>query len=506
MLGPSSKLFKEARSKVGAKRPNVRKAPAKSGGANLPIWVNILSSGATGYYSMTPGATITPEQLVAYENGYFNAGCGIVDNKLVGIYFDTSWISWGFVFADYYEFDLDTWELTGDPVSVEDYSLAALETAQDPQTGEIFGEFYNSDLSGIEWGVIDYETMTRTTIGTATNMMLALGITNDGKAYGIATDGNLYSIDRQTGTETLIGSTGLALTDADGAAYYQTGEVNPKTDVFYWASTDSAGTNKLYTVDLTSGQLTAVGDYSTDLTEFNTVGMVIPKPAAEDKAPDSIQNMTLNFTEANTTGEVTFTAPTKTFDETTDLTGTLNYEVAVNKGTPVTGTVAPGGTVTVQITATEGSCRFTARVGNDVGWGPTGHITQYIGYDQPLAPTVTLDVSDANVATVTWTAPTETAHGGYMGDLTYDVYRMKPGDTVTVATGISETTFSETLPDAELSYYTYGVVAKNATKESPMGLSNGKVVGNAFEVPFWDDFPSDIYLYTVIDANSDGST
>ncbi|MGI6222801.1 MAG: choice-of-anchor J domain-containing protein [Prevotella sp.] len=508
MLGPSSKLFKKARTKVSTKSLNVKKAPAFSGGATLPIWVNLISDDAPGYYSMTPGATITPEQLVAYSQGYFNAGCGIVDNKLTGIYLDATWIDFGIISVYNYSFDLDTWTLTGDRVSVKDYSLIALETAQDPQTDEIFGEFYNSDLSGYEWGVIDYETLTRTTIGTATHMMLALGITTDGKAYGIATDGNLYSIDRQTGTETLVGSTGLTLTDDDGAVYYQTGEVNPKTNVFYWASTDSEGNNKLYTVDLTSGQLTAVGDYSSDIGEFNTVGMVIPKPAAEDGAPDSIQNMTLNFTDANTTGEVTFTAPTKTFDETTDLTGTLNYEVAVNKGEPVTGTVAPGGTVTVQITATEGSCRFTARVGNDVGWGPTSYVTQYVGYDQPLAPTVTLDVNDDKVATVTWTAPTKTAHGGYLGDLTYNVCRMKPGDTTWVAENISGTTYTETMPEAELAYYTYGVVAKNATQQSPMGTSNGKVVGNALEVPYWEDFPTetDMNLYTVIDANNDGAT
>ena len=80
--------------------------------------------------------------------------------------------------------------------------------------------------------------------------MAAIGITNDGSAYGIGADGNLYKIDRTDGTETLIGSTGITLTDSEGAFYFQTGEVNPRTNEFYWYSMDADGTGQLYIVNL----------------------------------------------------------------------------------------------------------------------------------------------------------------------------------------------------------------------------------------------------------------
>ena len=71
-------------------------------------------------------------------------------------------------------------------------------------SGEVFGEFRNADGSGLEWGVVDYATKTRTTIAQAANAYVALGIAQDGYAYGVAQDGNLYRIDRKTGGETSI--------------------------------------------------------------------------------------------------------------------------------------------------------------------------------------------------------------------------------------------------------------------------------------------------------------
>ncbi|MCI7597390.1 MAG: choice-of-anchor J domain-containing protein [Prevotella sp.] len=505
----SSQVFKEKNTVATVRKPLNRKAaPALAGGATLPLWLNLMSQTASGIYSLTPAATMTPEQLAAYSKGYFNAGCGVVDNKLTGMYLDASMAGWGIIFVYNYAFDTDTWQLTGDPVAVDDYSLIALETAQDPQTGEVFGEFFSSDLRSYEWGVIDYESLTRTTIAPATHAMVALGIASDGSAYGIASDGNLYKIDRQTGAETLVGSTGLTLVDAEGAYYYQTGEINPKTDVFYWASTDKDGNSKLYTVDLSSGQLTAVGDYSADFPAFNAVGMVIPKPAAEDGAPAAVENAAVDFSGASKSGTLTFTAPTKCFDGTTALSGSLDYQVVVNRTDTIKGTTTPGANVTVPVTVKDdGVAIFAARVGNLVGMGPFARVTKYVGYDQPAAPgDVTLEVDEANKATVAWTAPTTTAHNGYLGALTYDVYRIAGKDTTQVATALTATTFSETLPQAALTNYVYGVVAKNSTQSSPMALSNGKVVGSALEVPFWDDFDSNIATYTVIDANNDKST
>lgn len=80
-----------------------------------------------------------------------------------------------------------------------------------------------------------------------------------------------------------------------GSYYYQSGEIDPKSDVFYWAARDSAGVSGLYTVNLTSGAATKVGDYSSDYAEGMYVGMVIPAPATEDGAPATVTDSALNF-------------------------------------------------------------------------------------------------------------------------------------------------------------------------------------------------------------------
>lgn len=144
---------------------------------------------------------------------------------------------------------------------------------------------------------------------------------------------------------------------------------------------------------------------------------------------------------------------------------------------------------------------------NSEGTSNPADTTIYVGYDTPNAPAdVQLNLGSDRKATVTWTAPTQGKHNGYLGALKYDVYRIASGDTTKVAENLDGTSFSETLPDTTLSKYVYGVVAVNGEKYGDMGLSNGSIIGQPFEAPYQDDFNNGIDLYTVIDANNDGRT
>ena len=166
------------------------------------------------------------------------------------MFLDTSYSSYGIVKLIHYSFNTKTWELVGQPEEVSDLSLTATETATDPATGEIFGQFFTPDLSAYEWGVIDYATLKRTTIAPALHKYVALGVANDGFAYGVTSEGDFYQIDRTTGAETLKGSTGVQVSDRNGQYYTQSGEFDPRTNEFYWASTDKDGKFQLYTIDL----------------------------------------------------------------------------------------------------------------------------------------------------------------------------------------------------------------------------------------------------------------
>lgn len=121
-------------------------------------------------------------------------------------------MAWGAENYALYTYDLSTWEGSGK--SYNDFSLAALETAQ-AKDGTVYGEFYNSTASNqqYELGTVDYRTRKRTAFGTTTRKYVAMSITSDNSLYGIASDSILYKISTTDGVETKIGSTGIELTD-----------------------------------------------------------------------------------------------------------------------------------------------------------------------------------------------------------------------------------------------------------------------------------------------------
>ncbi len=472
---------------------------------DLTMWGNLLTNDLLGIYSFHPRASINFEMLSDYYRGYFNAGSGIVDGELHGMFLDTSYSSFGILKLSHYAFNTQTWELTKQPEEVSDFSLTATETATDPATGEIFGEFFTPDLNSYEWGVIDYTTLKRTTIAPATHKYVALGIANDGFAYGISSDGDLYQIDRTTGAETLKGSTGVQVSDRDGKYYSQSGEFDPKTNEFYWAATDKDGNFQLYTVGLTDGHVTSIGS----CTETASVmGLTIPLPETVNGAPAAATGLAANFVDEATNGTFTFTAPDKKFDGST-LTGNLKYTVFANGMEIANGNVEAGKQANINVNVAEGVVNFIVFTSNGAGKGPRAKLTTYVGYDVPnIVGNLKLDLDDVGTATVTWDAPTAGLHQGYLGNITYDVFRNVDGAAENVASDIPATMFSEVIPKGNLSCYTYSVRANNTTRSSALATTDGKVFGNALEVPFFDDLltEADSKLYTVLDKNSDGST
>lgn len=473
---------------------------------NLEIWANILSNNFVGicWFNPTPKISFIP--LAGYEKGYFNAGSGLVEDaeQLHGIYLDTTYSGWGILLVVHFAFDTRTWEMIGEPEVVRDYRVIATETANDPKTGEVFGQFYNADLTYREFGVIDYQTMTRTTIGKSVHQYVAMGITSDGQAYGVATDGNFYHIDRNTGKETLKGSTGIQVARHDGNAYFQSGEIDPRTDEFYWASVDSTGLSMLYTVDLADGHLTKVGGMG----NTNVMGLTIPAPKAADGAPNKVSALTYEFAGASLTGKIKFRAPDETFAGKA-LDGPLTYNITSNKNDIATGTVQAGDVCETTVTLPEGINKIAITVSNSVGRSPKVKKEVYIGFDTPLpVKNVKLDIDAANLATVTWEAPTKGVHNGFLGSLKYDIYKVADCDTILVASDHNGTTYTETIPAELLKKYSYAVRAKNEKYQSTLTLSNGQAVGTSFKVPFFDDFltDADAELYTIVDANRDGST
>ncbi len=453
-----------------------------------------------GLYTFTTGDPIDPESIWLNEDMAANGGGALVN----GVFHEINWSeSDGYIFITYCSFDATTGEMLSSE-GLDDISLIGTDLAV-AFDGTVYGEFYNSTATGYELGIIDYSTMTRSTIGSLSKWYVALGITKDNVLYGVASDGNLYKIDAKTAKETLVGATGVSLINSSGSVYGQSGEIDQKTGTFYWAALTGNELSALYTVDLSSGVASRVGEFTG---QEQIYALTIPAPAAEDDAPAAVDDVTLSFTGASLTGTVSFTAPTNTFAGGT-LSGALTYTIVADNDTLATGTTTAGASVAQSVTvSSSGSHTFIITTANEVGRSPQTKVSQFVGYDEtyPVEDLIVKSNSATGKVTLSWSAPTGSYNDGYVGDLKYDVIRYPDG--VTIAEGLTATTYTDTPQPDQLTAYTYGVVAINGDMRSGEATSDKVVVGPALVPPYDNDFPdeSSLDLMTIIDANGDGCT
>lgn len=501
----STALKKGKSQKQTKKQMPVKKSLLTSTGGR-ELYGNVIYSSAWddedlyGLYSFNATDPVSPS--VKWRNDWFIANGG---GAMVGdVYHAVNWSQSGdgSVYSNYYRFNVETGEIYADH-TLSDISLIATEVAV-ASNGTVYGEFYNSTGDGYELGTADYDNYTHNTIGTLKNWYIALGITSDNTLYGITFEGDLYRINVQNATETLVGSTGLDVSDSDGGAYVQSGEIDQKNNTFYWASVDANGNSALYTVDLNTAALTFVGNFEDG--EI-VAGLSVPKPAAEDGAPAAIEDVDFWFVDAELTGKVVFTAPTTTFAGGT-LTGTLNYTITCDGETLATGTTEAGEEVTAQVTvANSGMHTFAISTSNSVGKSPDLTRETYVGYDEPnWVENVSLTADSNGKVTLSWDAPTYGVNDGYIGELKYRITRYP--DDVVVAEEHSGTTFSETLTPDQLTIYYYAIAAINGGIEGPEVSSKTVIVGPAIELPYDNTFAdnSSLDYMTIIDADNDDIT
>lgn len=465
--------------------------------ANYGSWLNVGSM----YNISMPSAEFS--ELAPITSGV-NSSAVMADGLYRTIYADDSYAWLGFYFFDIISYNPETWEVVSD-MEVDDGGYGwfnhCLTVAPDGANG--FGLFYNTEATDFEFATVDFETGTKTVVGSATNFYLVMGTAPDGTVYGVADDNNLYKINTNTGAETLVGPTGLVVSDAEGS-YGQSATIDPKTGVMYWAAVETSMNCGLYTVDTTTGAASLVSAFNGPTQIF---GMAIPTPAAEEGAPAAVENVSAVFADGSNVGTVSFTAPTTTFAGA-ELTGELDYTVAAGE-VSVSGKCDAGAEVTVEMELPTGMNTILVTVANEAGVSPKAKTMLYVGYDTPMAPAnVVLAISEEGEVNLTWEAPVAGIHNGWLGALTYNVYRNNAGASELVAEGLAETAFAETLTVGALASYNYSVEAVNGELVSAKANSNGVSVGSAFEVPFTMNFANkDVFdLMTVINNNGDAKT
>lgn len=395
------------------------------------------------------------------------------------------------------------WHSEFAPEEVTSMSLLATETATSQLTGKVYGQFYTSDMSSFEFGVIDYDKMERTAIAPSTHKYVAMGVSSEERVYAVATDGFFYEIDTKTGEETKIGPTGVYVAPSSEKSFGQSGEIDQDDDTFYWASFDANKHGALYTVDLKTGLATLVADFPHNELFY---GLAVPE-ATPDAAAPAAPTISVSFNGASTTGQISIVAPSKTYGGSA-LTGNVDYVVHAGTQQVLNGTMKAGSTSSYNITVPEGMNYITVTLSNAAGKSKKASTSVFVGYDQPKQVSfarLKIDESTGK-STVTWGVPSGTLNGGYLGALKYDVVRYPDGKTV--ASGTSATTFSETFTDRQLRNYYYGITPVNGTKRGEERRTAAVRFGDNIEPPYHESFDTenDFDLYTVLDANSDKYT
>lgn len=374
--------------------------------------------------------------------------------------------------------------------------------AYDPTSDKFYAAMYNDELNGINWAVFNESTRKFETLKKWSNdfQPVTLAATPDGRLFSIGLDGYYYELDKSTGDATMLGKPGPTPSN-----YVQAMGYDGKTGTFVWEAVTDAGTG-LYSVSVEDGTATLI----TSLTKNEQLSSLFFKQStAQDKAPAAIADLALSTAgTAAQQGNLTFTIPSTAYDGTA-LSGNVDMTIYVDGNAVKTASAAPGSAQTQAVDLSNDNHYLSVVLKNDAGFSPDNYIYQYVGYDTPdtVSNVVFTIDSTSKKFNVAWTAPAKGINNGYIdaANLKYNVVRMP--DSTTVATGISATSFAEDAPSALKRYY-YRVYAVNSDKTGNYSESNRNLYGDAYAVPYSEDFKTDETqpLFTIIDANNDGNT
>ena len=441
------------------------------------------------------------------------------DGLMKGIHFKTVWDDFdqtNSYMLYHVEYDMETWARTR-AVTLGDMDrnyISSCGMAHNPVTGKNYGIFYNFNMS---WQVlnrklaeIDFtnDVPSRTILGTASIPMAAIAFNDQGLLYGVGMDGWLYAISTaNAGSSNEIEVFTMGDLGIDNISNNpSTMTYDERTGKFYWAVVLTNQKGYIYEINPNIGSVSATQLMQTPDNAW-LVNLVVKEPEAADEAPAAVTNLAANFEGSSTTGTISFTAPTTTY-EGEPLSGSLNYVITANDEEIATGEVEAGADVAVEVTSPVGNVVFAVVVSNEAGNSPTAKVKAYVGAETPNAPTNVMFDYRYNTmkSTVSWTPPTTGINGLDLdpAGLTYNVYRLP--DNILVGENLDAPRFSEPFEPTTLAPYQYRVEAVHHGVVGGAAESNKAVIGPALDVPYTNNFntANSFNLLTVLDNNHDG--
>lgn len=201
-------------------------------------------------------------------------------------------------------------------------------------------------------------------------------------------------------------------------------------------------------------------------------------PYGDDNGPGVMDAPVISFEDNNLSGTYSFTAPETLFNGI-KIDGDIVMHIFVDGVEIRTETVAPGTTVTGNLTLTQGLHTVSGYCTLGEYTGPETKKKIYVGNDSPYAPT---NVNYLN-GTLTWNAPSSTGvNNGYLdlSDVTYDVYVNGVKFNAEPITGTSyPAVFND--PATGRSRIQVTATANGVTSELSTPLT--RVIGKGFELP-----------------------
>lgn len=363
------------------------------------------------------------------------------------------------------------------------YEIIATDMTYDPVTKQIYG-WFKADEYGLEYRlcVYDGEACSVTPVGPNSKVQInAIAADKDGRLWGVSgTLGALYSIDKNDGSLKKVGAIA-----ASAGGENQSAAFDSATGKLYWGAVENAMKASLYCIDVASCTLEKIYDFPLG-ERFSA--FYVPLKEASGSAPAMVENLDGRFTGSGTDVEVTFTAPDKTYSGR-KLTGNVKYSLSAD-GTEIdAGTIAAGEAYVKTFTLSEGTHQLSVTMSNGSGNGPVATADVFVGFDEPAAVSDIKAVVNGNMVTLTWERPAG-LNGGVvdLDAVTYSVTRTP--ELIEVAKGLTETTFTDEVPDGPVAEYTYSVTVYNGTQAGLTEVSEPLLVGKANSIPYKQDFNS----------------
>ena len=401
----------------------------------------------------------------------------------------------------YYQYNAESWAqvkkenlgfMKGGP-------MQATALAYDDTTKKIYGCFMDYTTYSYVFGTVDYDKAERTAIKSlGDNIMRCMVCDPNGNIFGINGNGILYSFDKTTGDMTEVGSTGLSISNIQGAV------CNPKDGKVYWAACLDNGKTGLYELDLETASTLLISEFPNN---EEVTGLFILPTADPDATPKAATNLKSIFEKGALTGHFSFKMPSESnLDE--KLNSSVDYKVIVDDKEMLTGNDKPGAyIVTDDITLTRGHHNICVICSNSSGESLATYDFPFIGKDTPKAVENLSFIKSGNKALLSWNAVTTGVNGGYIGNVTYKVIRY-PGEKV-VSEATTKTSLEETIDDADLSRVYYTVAPCNDGEEYGDTITSETITfGSVVAPPYSEDFTTSSVLddYNVVDADGDGNT